>query len=141
MHADGADLADSGATRAQAGRLEVDDDVGGALERGAGTGRIGEADRAAAPREPGVALDDVREQAAREPDRRVAQREEGPCRVLRRHRAASGLDELDETVGGVERELHAPEHMRTRVRLPGQKEDRPVEAALESFRWQGLSRP
>ena len=86
----------------------------GALERGRRARRIGEPDRGAAPREPGVARDDVVEQRPRDRRRRRGEREERAGGLARRDRAAARLDELDEPVGGVEGELHPPilrEHM------------------------------
>ena len=112
--AHGADLADRGRAGREAGRLEVEDDVGRVLERERRAGRRSEPDAAAAPAEAGVAVDDVREQRAGEPGRDVAQRVERPCRILGRHRPVPGFDELHEPVGRIERELHAQslgEHM------------------------------
>ena len=40
-----------------------------------------------------------------------------PRGVLRRYRAAASLDELDEPIGGVERELHVSTVTRTYVRV------------------------
>ena len=68
----------------------------------------------AAPGEPRVAVDDVREQRACEPDRDVAQRVERLGGVLGGHGPVPGLDELHQAVGRVERQLHAGslgEHM------------------------------
>ena len=107
VHADGADLADRRGARREPGRLEVDDDVRRRLERERRARRLGEPDAGAAPRKPRVAVDDVREQRPRETERDVAQRIERLRRFLGRHRPVPDLDELDETVGGVERELHA----------------------------------
>ena len=66
-----ADLADLRRARPQAGRLEVDDDERRVLEQQVGAERPRERDRVAAPREPRVRLDDLGEQRAREPDRRL----------------------------------------------------------------------
>ena len=74
-----------------------------------------------APGEPRIAVDDVVEQRPREPRRNVPEREERPRRVLDRHRPAPLLDELDEPVGGVERELHGLDPRRTYVRLQPRK--------------------
>ena len=77
-------------------------------------GAVGEPDVRPTPAEPGIPLDDVREQRPREPGRNVAQRIERAGRVLGRHRPVSRLDQLDQAIGGVERELHAEslgEHM------------------------------
>ena len=82
--------------------------------RRGGTGRVGEPDRGAAPREPRVARDDVVEQRAGDRRRGRREREERAGRLAGRHRPASRLDELDEAVGAVEGELHPPmlhEHM------------------------------
>ena len=110
----GADLADRGGAGREAGRLEVDDDVRRRLERDPGARRLGEPDARSAPGEPGVADDDVVEQRAGEPGGDVAERVEGTRGVLGWNRPVAGLDELDEAVGGVERELHdtsLSEHM------------------------------
>ena len=56
----------------------------------------------------------------------MAQGIERAGRVLRRYRPMPRLDELDETVGGVERELHDREPRRTYVRLQAHKEGRTV---------------
>ena len=98
----------------EAGRLEVDDDVRRRLERDPRTRRLGEPDARTAPGESGVADDDIVEQRAGEPGRNVAERVEGTRGVLGRNRPVAGLDELDQPVGGVERELHdasVSEHM------------------------------
>ena len=108
------------------GRLEIDDDVGRGLERQRSAGRVGEPDVRPTPAEPRIPFDDVREQRPREPGRNMAERIERAGRVLGRYRPVSRLDELDETIGGVERELHAVEPRRTYVRLQGHKEGRTV---------------
>ena len=69
---------------------------------------VGEPDGGAAPLEPGVARDDLVEQRARNRRRGGGEREELASGVGRADRAAPRLDELDEAVGGVERELHPP---------------------------------
>ena len=112
--AHGADLADRRRAGREAGRLEVEDDVGRVLERERRAGRRREPDAAAAPGEPRIAVDDVGEQRAGEPGRDVPQRIELAGRVLGGHRPVPRLDQLHEPVGGVERELHAAslgEHM------------------------------
>ena len=106
------------------------DDVGGVLERQRSPGRIGEADARAAPGEPRVAVDDVREQRTGEPDRNVTEGVERLRRVLGGHRPVARLHELDQPVGGVERQLHAGEPRRTYVRLQAQREGRDACAAF-----------
>ena len=66
--------------------------------------------------------------------RRAREREEDARRLVRGHRPAPGLDQLDEPVGGVERELHAADGRRTYVRLPStgavqRRTPRPADAA------------
>ena len=100
-HAHRPDLADSGAARPQPRRLEVDDDVRRVLEQQRRARRLGERDRVAAPREPGVGLDDVREERARQSDRRLPEGEEPARRVLGEHRPALLLHELHEPIGRV----------------------------------------
>ena len=53
-----------------------------------------------------VTADDVVEKVAREPGWYGRERKERARRLLRRHRRAPLLDQLDEPVGRVERELH-----------------------------------
>ena len=101
-----ADLADPRGAGREPGRLEVDDDEVRVLEEDVRAGRVGEPDRCAAPGETGVTGDDVVEQRARERRGRAREREEHPGRLLRRHGAAAELDQLDQPVGGVERQLH-----------------------------------
>ncbi len=99
--ANGADLADPGPAGSQPGGLEVDDDVRGLLEQERGAGRLGEPDRVAVPGEPGIRLDDVGEEGAREGDGSLAEREE-PARCVRRvDRSPVLLHELHEAVGRV----------------------------------------
>ena len=69
-------------------------------------GAVRERDRAPEPVEASVALDDVGEERVRERRRRALEREERARRFLRRDGAAARVDQLDEAVGGVERELH-----------------------------------
>src|SRR6185312_7385506 len=59
---------------------------------------------------------EVVEQRPGERRRRAREGEQRPRRLVGRHRPAPGLDELDEPVGGIERELHACERNRTYVR-------------------------
>ena len=104
----GPDLADPVAARREPGRLEVDDDVGRRLERQVVERRaVGEA-RRAPPRQARRASPPTTSSSrlAREPCGAVREREESGRRLLGRHRAVPLLDELDEPVGGVERELH-----------------------------------
>jgi hypothetical protein len=101
-----ADLADPRGARREPGRLEVDDDEVRVLEEDVRAGRVGEPDRGAAPREARVPGDDVVEERAGERRRRAREREEHAGCVLRRDGAAAGLDELDESVRSIERELH-----------------------------------
>ena len=56
----------------------------------------------------------------------MTERIERAGRVLGRYGPVSRLDELDETIGGVERELHGVEPRRTYVRLQEHKEGRTV---------------
>ena len=98
---DGADLADRGGPRPESRRLEVDDDVRRPLEEKLGSGRLRERDRVAVPREARIGFHDLRQERPREGDRRLAQREQPPRRVLRRHRSAAFLDKFHEPVGGV----------------------------------------
>src|SRR5207244_2340953 len=99
----GADLADARRGGGEAGRLEVEDDELRLLERRI-DGRRRERDGAAVPPEPRVATDELVDQRPREALRRVSQGEEPSRRLGRRQRAVL-LDELDETVDRVEREL------------------------------------
>ena len=98
---DRSDLADLRRAGAQAGRLEIDDDVRRVLEQEVDAERPGQRDRVAVPREPRVGLDDLGEKRARERDRRLAEREEPARRLLGDDRPAPLLDELHEPVGGV----------------------------------------
>ena len=108
---DGADLADRGRPRPQSGRLEVDDDERRPLEEELGSGRLRERDRVAVPRQARVGFHDLGQERAREGDRRLAQGEQPPRRVLggtgpRRsstsstsRSAASSLSCMSESVG------------------------------------------
>ncbi len=102
----GADLADPRRAGRQPRRLEVDDDEVGVLEEDVGAGRRGEPDRGAAPRETRVPRDDVVEERPGERRRRAREGEERPRRLLGGNGPAAGLDELHQTIGGVEAELH-----------------------------------
>ena len=66
-----------------------------------------DADSLAEPFEASVALDHVREQRSRERGGRALQREQCASGLLGRDRATSRVDQLDEPVCGVERQLHA----------------------------------
>ena len=99
--AHGSDLADSGLSRPQSRRLEVDHHVRCVLEQERRTGRLRERDRISVPGEPHVGLDDVRQQRARERDRRLAEGEEAPRCLFRQHRSALLLDKLHEPIGRV----------------------------------------
>ena len=100
------DLADPRRARRETRRLEVDDDEMRVLESDVRARRRREPDRCAAPGEPRVAGDDVVEQRPGERRRRAREGEQRPRRLVGRHRPPPGLDELDEPVGGIERELH-----------------------------------
>ncbi len=63
-------------------------------------------DAPAEPRESRVAVDDVGRSEWASDGRRALEREQHACGFLRADRAAPRVDELDEAVGGVERELH-----------------------------------
>ena len=75
-----------------------------------------ETDALTEPREPGIAFDDVRDQRAGERLRCALEREEHTGRGGARDRPTTCVDELDEPVGGVERELHESKRYRTYVR-------------------------
>ena len=101
-HANGADLADAGDTRAQTGRLEIHDDVCRALEREIRTEWRRQANCVATPRHARVLADDLVEQRAGQADRCVTQREEPSGGLLGGDRPTAFLDQLDEPVGRVE---------------------------------------
>ena len=69
--------------------------------------RVRESDRGPPPCEPCVPVDDVVEKVPRESDRNGGKRVQGPRRLLCGHGAAPFLDQLDEAVRGVERQLHS----------------------------------
>ena len=134
LDADGADLADPGAGRPQARRLEVDDDEARRLEGQPLAGRRGQADAVTTPGEADVAFDDVLEQAPGERHGRMREREERAGRLLGGNRPPALLNQLDEPVGRIERQLHPSEHTRTYVRsqsgrMPGDGVEVPRVAA------------
>ncbi len=100
-HLDCADLADLGRAGPQAGRLEVNDDVGCVLEQQAGSERACKPDCVAVPGEASIGFDHLGQEGARQRDRRLAEREEPARRLLGDDRPAPLLDELHEPVGGV----------------------------------------
>ena len=103
--------------RGQPRRLEVEDDELRVLERHVRV-RIGRRARPRpAPGEARIALDHVVKQRAGEGGGGALEREQHAGGLVRRHRAVSRLDELDEPVGGVEGELHRFEPRRTYVRI------------------------
>ena len=109
-----ADLADPVARGGQSRGLEVEDDERRVLDDDLFAASVGEPDPRTEPGEPRVALDDVREQRVGERRRRPLERKQRPSGVLGSDRSPPRLDQLDEAVGGVERELHAQslyEHM------------------------------
>ncbi len=97
------------------GRLEVEDDEGRILE--CGILRLDERDERPAPDEPGVLLDERPEQRPGDALRGLPDREQMPGGLARQHAPAALLDELDQPVERVERELHSANHMRTYVRV------------------------
>ena len=99
--ADGADLADLRRTGPKSGRLQVDDDVGRTLQGDVHAGGRRQHHGVAAPGESCIGLDDVREQRARERDRRRAEREQPARRFFRDDRPATLFDELHQPVGRV----------------------------------------
>ena len=103
---DGADLAHPVARGREACGLEVEDDELGVLDERVRLGAVRERDSRAPPVEASVALDDVGEERVRECRGRALEREERARRFLRRDRAAARMDQLDEAIGCVERELH-----------------------------------
>jgi len=70
-HADRPDLADARAPGPQARRLEIHHDEARVFEQELGARRIGESHRIATPGQPGVVVNDLLQQAAGEPNRRV----------------------------------------------------------------------
>ena len=106
FHANRADLAHAVARGRQTRGLEVEDDELGVLDQRFRLRSVGEADARAEPTQPGVTVDDVREKRVGQARRRTLEREQDACRLLRSHRSPARLDELDEPVGGIERQLH-----------------------------------
>ncbi len=100
------DLADTGSPGSKARGLEIDDDVRCALEWKLGAERSFEADAVAAPRDARVFFHDVFQQRTGEAEWSRAKSEQPSRRLLRRHRSAPLLDQLDEPVGGVQPKLH-----------------------------------
>ena len=105
-HAHRTDLADAAGLRGEPGRLEVEDDELGLLERHVRVRIVREPDARPDEGEPRVAVDDVAEQRAGERDRGPLEREQHASGLVRADRPVPRLHELDEPVGGVERELH-----------------------------------
>src|SRR4029453_12934096 len=124
LHATRADLADAVATRREPGGLEVENDDLRVLDQHVDDGLVRESDPRPAPREARVAVDDVPEQGGGQRARRALEPEENARGVLGRYGAAARLDELHETVGRVEGELHALHRIRTYVRLQGETKSR-----------------
>ena len=122
---------------ARAGRLEVDDDVGRLLQRRR-AGRLRERDARRA-RRAGVAGDDVVEQRRASPAGRGASANSAPRRLLGRRGAAPLLDELDEPVCRIERELHAAQPRRTYVRLASAERGAALAAASQIGRGAGAT--
>jgi hypothetical protein len=129
------DLANPGLPRAEPGRLQVDDHKGGRFERELLPRFAREPDAGAAPGQPGVPGDDILEEAPREAGGRLPQGEEMARGLLGGDRPAALLDELDETVGGVEGKLHPFEDRRTYVRLqpPARKRRGPPRGGPQKF--------
>ena len=114
----GADLADPRRSRTQTGRLEVEDDEGCLLERDATLHGVRKAEQtAAAPGESHVPLDDIVEESPGDAGRSAGEREQGARRLVCRQWAPLRLDQLDETIGGIEGQLHTRQPRRTYVRL------------------------
>ncbi len=105
-NADGPDLADAAGSRGEAGRLQVEDDELGLLERRVRVRVAGEPHARADEREARVSVDHVAQQRARQRDGRSLEREEHSSCLLGGNRPVLGLDELDQPVRGVERKLH-----------------------------------
>ena len=103
-HAYRAQLADPVARRREAGRLEVEDDELGLLQRRVDAA-VRERDAAADAGHAAVAGGQLAEQRARQPGRDRRRREERPGGLDGRQRAAF-LERVDQAVERVERELH-----------------------------------
>ena len=132
IESNGADLADRRVTRTKTCGLEVDDDVARTLEEQILARLRGQSNLRAAPGEPRVAADDVFEERASEPRRRVSERKEEARRFLGGDCAAPLFDEFDESVGRIERQLH---RFRIGERMfvdksPAKEEGRPGAALL-----------
>ena len=84
----------------------VEDDEARGVERQLPSGRRGERDQIPPPDEPRVGPDGLLEQRTRERYGCAREGEQRPRGLVRRHRAAALLDQLDESVGGVEAQLH-----------------------------------
>ena len=106
-HAHGPDLADAVARRREPGRLEVEDDELGLLERRVGLPSASET-RGADADEPAVAGGDARRAASRRARPRSRRGEERAGRLDRRERAAL-LERVHQPVERVERKLHPPD--------------------------------
>jgi hypothetical protein len=106
-NADCPDLAHAIATRREPGRLEIEDDELGVLDRRLAASVAGKADPRSEPGQSRITVDDVGQQAARERRRRTLESEEDARRVLRSDRAPPCVHQLDQPVCGIERELHA----------------------------------
>ena len=105
-HAHGPDLAYAVAGSGEPGRLEVEHDDLGVLDREIVVRVVREADAAAEPAEPRVPLHDVGEERVGERLGRTLEREEHARRLHRADRAAASLNQLDESIGRVEAPLH-----------------------------------
>jgi hypothetical protein len=119
-NAHGADLAHAVAACREPGRLEVEDDELGVFDEDVGARVIGQTDSGPEPGEARVTVDDAREQAVRESRRRTLESEQDSRGILGRNSPSPCLNELDEPVGGVERELHGSTQYRTYVRYSSQ---------------------
>ena len=136
-----ADLADRRPARTEASRLEVHDDEPRRLEQQILARGSCEPDRRPAPGQASVALDDVLEQAPGEVFRSTRECEESPGRLARGHRTSPLLDELHESVGGIESELHPEHDRRTCVRIQASTMPKAASAAFgyASAEGRGLS--
>ena len=107
-HAHRADLTRPRGAGPQAGRLEVEDDERRLLEQQFLARRRGERDEIAGPAQARICRDRLCEQRACEPNGNGrTELQHLPRRLVRRHRPAALLDELDEPVGGIETQLHS----------------------------------
>ena len=105
LHANGSDLADPALRRRESGRLEVEDDEGRVLQQRV-LGRTGKGHGRPRAGDPAVSGGHLLQQRARKPggDRRRC--EQRPRSVDRRERPLL-LEQFDEPVESVERELHS----------------------------------